>query len=153
MTNNASTPTTAGRIGRRLANALVALSVFAGTITAIATPAEAASEVSACFTYKGGSIADVPATLEVWLPGVGWYRTALSYPLIHIDPAGILPPSCTRMSLYGAGYDLRGYYVRIVVNTRHQGYTWIGTPVKHATPGDGAVHLGSTAVACIGCVW
>lgn len=140
-------------MNRSLASALLALSVFVGTLAVTATPAAAASQVSACFTYKGGSIADVPATLEVWIPGYGWWRTGWSQPLWNFDTLGVLPASCTRFTLYGNGFDFRTYAVRIVVSTPHMGYTWIGTPRTHATGGNGAVHLGSTPVACLGCVW
>lgn len=130
------------RSRRRLAHVLATLAAMAAAlvgVTATATPAHAATSVAGCFrsATPGMSIAGVGVQLQAWTTS-GW-STIWS---------GSLPQSqCVSVN---TPYH-SSYYLRYAVNYSRFGATWYGTSPYNATPGYGAVNVGTGVVQCAGC--
>jgi hypothetical protein len=141
MKNIESTSATPWQLRRRLASALLTLSLIAGTIATTATPVEAATTVVACFApypynYRALSVA---VQLQVW-NGVDYSTTIAT---------GALRDGCVAWNISPA-YQNR--YLRVRINDRimyYGVYYWGETPLV-AGPGIGPVFL-QGMVNCMGC--
>lgn len=130
------------RSRRRIAHVLATLAAVAAAlvgVTATAMLAHAATSVSGCFrsATPGMSIAGVGVQLQAYGTG-GWFTIW----------SGSLPQSqCVSVS---TPYH-SSYYLRYAVNYTRFGATWYGTSPYNATPGYGAVNVGTGIVRCAGC--
>ena len=82
MTTAHPTPTTTGRLRRRIVSALLALTVFGGTIVGTARPAQTATLIWGCFRTVDGSTlaAGTPVYLLIEIGGL-WYNTSVNFPM------------------------------------------------------------------------
>jgi hypothetical protein len=142
MNSTAISSASSTRRPRRLARLVSALLTIVVTflgVTLSATPAHAATSVTGCFRSAGSglSIEGVNVYLQAYT-NQGW---------VNIWSSTLPRSQC--VSVNTSYYS--GYYLRYVVDQSRFGARWFGVSPYNATPGRGAVHVGTGTVNCIGC--
>jgi hypothetical protein len=139
MKTTHSAPATTGRLRRRLATTLLALTVFGGTILGTARPAQAATLVSGCFRTASGYqllAAGTPVYLVVAV-GNTWYNTGVHFPM---DRNG-----CVQIptNLYSNYWQMLYVNTGGALGTFTGGGTFSGYSAFMAPPGTGFANLGT----------
>jgi len=139
MSTTHTVSTTPGQLRRRLASALLALSLAVGALALTATPAQATTLVSTCYTAAYGNflVRGLPVKLQAWT-GSG-----------HVDIAwATLDSSGCASWLVPAAY--RGHYLRTNIEFHNYLFNYYGGSYYYADPRESIAILWGS-VTCYGC--
>ena len=123
---------TGGRFRRMLVGVLLALGMSVGTVATVAVPAQAASAVSACFTFANPPTHSAYANRPVFL----YYKAPHGWE--YLGRSGYTGSNgCA--TFYNTPTNVQ-LMVRAYINTQYQ--TWDGWSQYYANTGTGGANLG-----------